>query len=136
MTASLPPTQQVPGRDLLRRRVAATLALAATVAVCAVVVCFPALAPACPIHEHFGILCPGCGATHALTALLHGHLSEAVHLNALFVLLLPISLAGVLITYVRATRLPPFRWPQLPAPALYATLAATTAFTLARNLIR
>jgi len=128
--------QQVPNRDLLRRRLGATFALAATAFVCGLILRFPALAPACPIHEHFGILCPGCGATRALAALLHGHLGDALHLNALFIVLLPIALAGILVTYCRAMRIEPFRWPQPPTSALYATLALTAAFTLARNLVR
>jgi hypothetical protein len=29
-----------------------------------------------------------------------------------------------------------FRWPQPPAPALYATLAAAALFTIVRNVVR
>jgi hypothetical protein len=90
--------------------------------------------PACPIREFFGIDCPGCGATRALAALLHGHLLDALRLNALFVLLLPIALASAIETYRRAVRPGNFLWPSPPSPAIYATLAATTIFTIARNL--
>ena len=91
--------------------------------------------PICPIHQLFGIECPGCGATRALAALLHGHLLEALRLNALFVLLLPAVLAGVAESYRRALRPGAFRWPQPPAPALYATLGAAVVFTIARNVV-
>jgi hypothetical protein len=37
--------------------------------------------PQCPIHQYFHLDCPGCGATRALAALLHGHLLEALRLN-------------------------------------------------------
>jgi hypothetical protein len=90
--------------------------------------------PACPIRELLGIDCPGCGATRALAAVLHGHFLDALRLNALFVLLLPFAIPGAGATYRQAIRPGNFRWPGLPAPAIYATLAATTIFTIARNL--
>ena len=107
---------------------------------CAALLLYPpshqSLYPACPFHEYLGILCPGCGATRALAALLRGHLTEALRLNPLFVLLLPVALAGAIESYRRAIRPGSFRWPQPPAPALYATLAAAAIFTIARNLPR
>ena len=111
--------------------------LAAALLPCAALAIFPAsIFPACPIHQLFGVDCPGCGATRALAALLHGHLRAALQLNALFVLLLPFALAGAIESYRRAIRPEPFHWPQPPAPALYATLAAAAIFTIARNLPR
>jgi hypothetical protein len=92
--------------------------------------------PACPIREFLGIDCPGCGATRALAALLRGHVAEALRLNPLFVLLLPVALAGAIETYRRAIRPGAFRWPSPPAPAIYATLAATLIFTVTRNLLQ
>ena len=91
--------------------------------------------PACPIHLYLGLLCPGCGATRALAALLRGRVVEAMRLNALFVLLLPIALGGAIESYRRALRPGRFCWPQPPAAALYATLAAAAIFTVARNLL-
>lgn len=138
MGAGLPANQ--PGDSLRRRRIVAHLALAATLAVCAVLLIWPparmGFYPACPFHQLLGIDCPGCGATRALAALLRGHLNEALQLNALFVLLLPAALAGAIESYRRSLRPGPFRWPQPPAPALYATIAAAVVFTVARNMIR
>jgi hypothetical protein len=90
--------------------------------------------PRCPIHEHFGILCPGCGATRALAALLHGHLAEAWHQNALFTALLPFLIAFTAISLHRAVTQQNFRWPEPPKAALYATAALTIASTITRNL--
>ncbi len=112
----------------------------AVLLLCAALLLYPpartSLYPACPIRQYLGIDCPGCGATRALAALLHGRFMEAMRLNALFVLLLPVALAGAIESYRRAIRPGSFRWPQPPAAALYATLATTVLFTVARNLIR
>jgi hypothetical protein len=127
------------GAELRRRRLVVHLLLAVGVLGCALLLICPptrfGFYPACPIHELLGIQCPGCGATRALAALLRGHLVEALRLNALFVLLLPATLAGALKSYRRAIRPGVFRWPQPPAPALYATLAAAALFTIVRNVV-
>jgi hypothetical protein len=92
--------------------------------------------PTCPIHQFLGIECPGCGATRALAALLHGRLHEALHLNALFVLLMPAAIAVAIQGYRRALRPESFRWPQPSRFAVYATIVASVAFTIARNTIQ
>jgi hypothetical protein len=38
---------------------------------------------ACPSYQVLGLQCPGCGLTRAGSALLHGHLFEAMWLNPL-----------------------------------------------------
>ena len=129
-----------PSAQLRRRRLFAHSLLAAATLLCAALLIFPptrfSFYPTCPIHQFLGIDCPGCGATRALAALLRGHLLEALRLNALFVLLLPAVLALAAESYRRAIQPDRFRWPQPPAPALYATLAAAAVFTVARNVIR
>ena len=45
--------------------------------------------PPCYFHALTGLHCPGCGATRAAYALLHGNLGEAFHQNALAVLAFP-----------------------------------------------
>lgn len=84
--------------------------------------------PRCPIHEYLGLLCPGCGTTRALAALLHGHLAEALRLNPLTTPVLP--LAAGWIAFSRS----PMRWPQVPPAASYLALGAAAVFTLWRNL--
>ena len=119
------------------RRLAAHAVFACALFTCSALLLLPpakfAIYPLCPIHKYLGLLCPGCGATRALAALLHGHLAEALHLNALFVLLLPFALAVAVRAYLRAIRPGEFRWPRVPASALAATLLAAAAFTVARN---
>jgi hypothetical protein len=123
---------------LTRRRILAHAILAAALLFCAALAIYPptptSLYPICPIHQFLHIDCPGCGSTRAFSALLHGHLREALRFNALFVLLLPFALIGAAESYRRALRPGPFRWPQPPAAALYATIAATAVFTIVRNL--
>jgi hypothetical protein len=90
--------------------------------------------PRCPIYTYLHVLCPGCGATRALAALLHGRLHEAVHWNALFVALLPFFAGYVVVCCLRAFRTGTFLWPQPPRIAITVLLLIATAFTLTRNL--
>jgi hypothetical protein len=124
----------------LRRRWLANGLLACALLLCAALLLYPparsSFYPECPIRQYLHFECPGCGATRALAALLHGRLMEALRLNALFVLLLPFALAGAIESYRGAIRPGRFRWPEPPAAALYATLAAAAVFTIARNVIR
>ena len=89
--------------------------------------------PQCPIYSSLHLLCPGCGTTRALAALLRGHLREAIHLNALTTLLFPIAIAYAAQNYRSHLRREPIRWPQIPPAAIYATLCVTIIFTIARN---
>jgi Protein of unknown function (DUF2752) len=122
-----------------RRRWLAHGLLAAALLLAATLVAYPpapgSFYPACPIHEYLHIDCPGCGATRALAALLRGRLLEAMRLNALFVLLLPFGLSAAIECYRRAIRAGNFRWPVVPVPAVYATIAAATMFMVVRNVV-
>lgn len=90
--------------------------------------------PECPIHHAFGILCPGCGATRALAALLHGNIAEALRLNALATLLMPLVFGYAIAAYSLFLRHRPLRLPQPPPTTIYATLGIAVAFTLVRNM--
>jgi len=102
-------------------------------AACAMLLRFPpteyTFYPECPIHHFFGILCPGCGTTRALAALLHGHIAEALRFNALTTLLTPVALLWALLSYLLRRRLT-----QPPPAAIYTLLACALLFTVARNL--
>jgi hypothetical protein len=131
-------TENVCGARLRRRRILAHALLGASLLLCAALLLDPpsqtSLYPLCPIHRYLGILCPGCGATRALAALLRGHLAAAWRLNALFVLLLPAGVVGAVESYRRALRSETFCWPQPPPAALYATITAAAVFAVVRNL--
>jgi hypothetical protein len=93
--------------------------------------------PRCLFYETTGYYCAGCGATRALHALLHGRVTDALHDNALFVVLLPLALALVLRWAVPAWR--ENRWPngQL-SPRMVVTrgvalLAVAAVFMTVRN---
>ena len=45
--------------------------------------------PRCIFHTVTGLDCPGCGSQRAASALLHGHLLDALNFNLLFVAVLP-----------------------------------------------
>jgi hypothetical protein len=124
---------------LRRRRFFAHTLLGTAILLCAGLLAYPPdrlpFYPQCPIHQYFGIFCPGCGATRALAALLHGRFADALRLNTFFVLLLPVLVAGALECYRRALRPGRYRWPDPPAPAVYATLASAAIYTVARNLL-
>jgi hypothetical protein len=90
--------------------------------------------PRCPIYELLHVQCPGCGATRALAALLRGHLAEAMHLNALITLLLPVAAAYSILCYRSFLARKAMRWPQPPAAAIYAALTLAAVFTVIRNL--
>ena len=123
-------------RVATRLRATAPLALLAAGAV--VLLRFPpaqsAFYPQCPIYAAFHVECPGCGATRALAALLHGRLSEAVHFNALITLLFPLALSYGIVCYWRLLRDNAFRWPQLPPAAIYAATTVAAIFAVLRNL--
>jgi amino acid transporter len=90
--------------------------------------------PQCPVYASLHIECPGCGTTRALAALLHGNVAEALRLNALTTVMLPLAAAYAVIFYRRWLRREAFRWPRLPPASIYATVAVAVVFMVLRNL--
>jgi heme/copper-type cytochrome/quinol oxidase subunit 3 len=90
--------------------------------------------PECPLYNSLHLLCPGCGTTRALSALLRGHLEEALRLNALTTLMLPIVIAYAIRSYRHLLNREPILWPRLPSSILYAVAAIAAIFTIVRNL--
>jgi hypothetical protein len=127
---------------ITRSRIATTLRAAAPPAIitlaATILILFPptrySFYPQCPIHEYLHLQCPGCGATRALAALLHGRFTEAVHDNALITLLLPFVATYGIVLYHRFLERKTISYPQLPPVAIYAAFATITIFTVARNL--
>lgn len=46
--------------------------------------------PPCPFHHATGFYCPGCGSTRAIHKLFHGQFVDAISLNPLMVLSIPL----------------------------------------------
>jgi hypothetical protein len=90
--------------------------------------------PACPIYAYTRVLCPGCGATRALAAVLRGNLAAAWQYNALFVCLLPLLLVAAVWMYWSALANGRIEWPQLPKFAIVLFFVGAAVFTVARNL--
>jgi hypothetical protein len=85
-----PPKTAAPGSLPSNTRFAVAILTVAGAGILAVVYFFNPSAhgfyPVCQFHQWTGLNCPGCGATRALYALLHGNFSTALHDNALLVL--------------------------------------------------
>jgi hypothetical protein len=92
--------------------------------------------PRCPIYAHLHLLCPGCGTTRALAALVRGHLVEAIRWNALSCALLPFALRASVQRSVALWRGDPIS--SFPHPARtkqwLALCGAAVLFGLLRNL--
>ena len=89
--------------------------------------------PICPVWALTHWECPGCGATRALAALLHGRVVDALQYNPLFVCLSPFLLAYFALTYFRIMRDHRLVWPQVPLFAVRYLLFFTAVFTVIRN---
>ena len=90
--------------------------------------------PRCPVFAWLHLYCPGCGGTRALAALLHGRLIEAMHWNAMVVLLLPFATFYFVASYWRAIRRADFQWPNVSSTSLALILVCLGIFTVLRNL--
>lgn len=90
--------------------------------------------PACPVYRYLHLYCPGCGGTRALAAILHGRVSEAMHYNPLFVMLLPLLLMFGGTVYWSAVTKNKIEWPPVPTTAVVSLLTVMTAFTVFRNV--
>ncbi len=91
--------------------------------------------PRCLFYATTHWLCPGCGSTRALHALLHGDLRNALHYNALFTLLAPIGFfwfAFYCYQAVRNNRFPPLA---VPRSVTIPLVAVIVLFTIARNTL-
>lgn len=88
----------------------------------------------CPVFYWLHLYCPGCGATRALAALLHGRLNEALRLNAVTVAFLPPACAFFGLSYWRAIQTRAFHWPALSPRATMLSLMVVALFTIVRNL--
>ncbi len=79
--------------------------------------------PKCLFHQLTGLYCPGCGATRALSALLHGNLKASLHNNALL-----IPLGATLFVLIAKPEI------SLKRPVAFAIVAIVLSFTVLRNI--
>lgn len=89
--------------------------------------------PRCLFHALTGWQCPGCGGTRALYHLLHLHVGEAMHFNALVTILAPVAFAWFVFWYYTVLRHgcgPGLRFSRPVAVCLYLVVLF---FAAARN---
>lgn len=90
--------------------------------------------PRCPFFALTHHYCPGCGATRAIAALLHGNVAAAWHFNAAVTLLLPMLLWYFGRMYRTAVRENGVEWPQVPKWSWRVVLAGVLLFGVVRDL--
>ena len=79
--------------------------------------------PKCMLYKWTGLYCPGCGATRALSALLHGDVKASLHNN---VLLIPLSVTLIVLIVKPGI--------SLKRPVAIAIAAIVIGFAVLRNL--
>ncbi|HZL13655.1 MAG TPA: DUF2752 domain-containing protein [Verrucomicrobiae bacterium] len=89
--------------------------------------------PVCLFHKLTGLNCPGCGATRAAHALLHGQFLRALHDNALFVFALALAAIWGICFAIRKIKNPKVRL-KVPPHFLWAFLVLALIFGVLRNL--
>lgn len=83
--------------------------------------------PRCQFYALTGLQCPGCGATRALHAILHGRWAAAWHYNALAVSAIPVAAAlGIRRVIDPKARIPAGWW--------FGLIGVAAAFGVGRNL--
>ncbi|HEY1718066.1 MAG TPA: DUF2752 domain-containing protein [Verrucomicrobiae bacterium] len=89
--------------------------------------------PVCAFHKLTGLNCPGCGATRAFYALLHGNFALALKDNALFIFALAaLAARGAWFAAKHFLRKPAGQF--LPSNFLWTFLVVAVIFTVLRNL--
>ena len=89
--------------------------------------------PVCAFHKLTGWNCPGCGATRAFYALLHGNFSAALHDNALFLFALAALALRTGWFFVKRNR-EQTAGEFFPTRFLWPLIVIALVFTVLRNL--
>jgi hypothetical protein len=125
--------------ELMKPRTFTGMAVAGLLAALAVIYRFPpteySFYPRCPIYLATHWLCPGCGSTRALHALLHLDVPGALHYNALFTLLSPLVCLWLGFICYRTLRYDQFPDLAIPRSATACLIATVVLFTVVRNTI-
>jgi hypothetical protein len=122
---------------LMKQRTMTGIAVAAILGGLAIVYQFPpaeySFYPRCPIYLATHWLCPGCGSTRALHALLHLDIQGALHYNALFTLLFPFVCLWLGFVCYRTLRYDQFPKLVFPPSLAVCLIVTVVLFTIARN---
>jgi hypothetical protein len=123
----------------MNQRILTGATAAAAIAALAVLYKFPpaeySFYPRCMIYTATHWLCPGCGATRALYALLHFDVKSALHYNALFTLFAPFALAWIVFCCYRVMRYDQFPRLEMPRSLTACLVVSALLFAIARNTI-
>ena len=123
----------------MKLRILTGTAMAAILGGLAVVFRFPpeehSFYPRCPVYLTTHWLCPGCGSTRALHALLHLDLASALHYNALFTVLAPFICLWLGFCCYRVMRYDRFPNVAIPRAVTACLIVTVVLFTVARNTI-
>lgn len=79
--------------------------------------------PRCMFHQLTGLYCPGCGATRALSAMLHGDIKSSLHNNLLLFPLLALIALMIIKPGISLKR-----------PVAITIIAVILLFTILRNI--
>ena len=117
----------------------ALIIISAVVAVVAAIVYFyfdpssSRLFPRCLFLETTGLKCPGCGSQRVVHALLHGHVGEAWHYNAMVVVAIPL-IAFYLLVSLGQNRWPRFYRVRFSRAVLFSLVGLIMLWWVLRNV--
>jgi Protein of unknown function (DUF2752) len=89
--------------------------------------------PRCMFFVTTHLLCPGCGSTRALYALLHLDLRSALHYNALFTVVAPGVFLWLAFCFYRVMRYNQLPLVKVPRELTACAIVLVLLFTIARN---
>lgn len=91
--------------------------------------------PRCPFYTLTHFYCPGCGSQRSLSALLRGHILQALSYNLLFVASLPLVMYSAIIYTINVFRTAPIKQQFVYSPSfIKSCLWLVVAFFILRNV--
>lgn len=116
----------------------ACAAIVLSIAALALVSAFPPsqfnFYPKCMMYQWTGLHCPGCGGTRAVHELSQGRLQDAVRMNALVILFLPILMAALVWQYFAYDQKKPFFQLVTGPESAWAIAILVIGFGVLRNI--
>lgn len=89
----------------------------------------------CLFHEITGLLCPGCGITRMILAILHLDFKSAFQYNQVIFVLSPVIIYFVIRLYVSWLKSKPYKLSLLENIIVYIMLIVLLIFGIVRNII-